>query len=60
MPVHPQPDAAAIRILLRATKGSRAPLSILPGLTLNDAENRPTPEAEAVLRQGGTLALGRV
>src|SRR6185295_19650508 len=35
LPVHPKPDAAAIRILVGATKGSRAPLTLLPGLTLN-------------------------
>src|SRR5438477_1878054 len=29
LPVHPQPDAAAIRILIRATKGSRAPMALL-------------------------------
>ena len=32
LPVYPRPDAAAIRILVRATKGSRAPLALLPGL----------------------------
>jgi tRNA1(Val) A37 N6-methylase TrmN6 len=60
LPVHPRPDAAAIRILVRAAKGSRAPLAILPGLTLNDAEGRPAAEAEAVLRGGATTALARL
>jgi tRNA1(Val) A37 N6-methylase TrmN6 len=60
LPVHPRPDAAAIRILVRAAKGSRAPLAILPGLTLNDAEGRPATEAEAVLRGGATTALARL
>lgn len=57
LPVHPRPDAAAIRILVRASKGSRAPLAILPGLTLNDAEGRPTAAAEGVLRGGVALRL---
>lgn len=30
-PVHSDPQSAAIRILVRATKGSRAPLALLPG-----------------------------
>ncbi len=60
MPVHPKPDAAAIRVLVRATKGSRAPLALLPGLTLNDADRRPTPEAEAVLRAVAVLPLARL
>jgi tRNA1(Val) A37 N6-methylase TrmN6 len=55
LPVHPRPDAAAIRILVRGVKGSRAPLTLAPGLTLNDANARPTAEAEAILRGGESL-----
>jgi tRNA1(Val) A37 N6-methylase TrmN6 len=55
MPVYPRPNAAAIRVLVRAVKGSRGPLSIVAGLTLNDANARPTLEAEAVLRGGAPL-----
>jgi len=54
-PVYPRPEAAAIRILVRAVKGSHAPLVLAPGLTLNDAHARPTAEAEAILRGGETL-----
>lgn len=57
LPVHPRPDAAAIRILVCAVKASRAPLALRPGLTLADADGRPTPEAEAVLRHGATLRM---
>jgi len=57
LPVHPRPDAAAIRILVRAEKGSRAPLAVLPGLCLNDATGKPTRATEAILRQGGSLPL---
>jgi tRNA1(Val) A37 N6-methylase TrmN6 len=55
LPVHPRPNAAAIRILVRAVKGSRAPLTLLPGLTLNDANGKPSIEAEAILRGGAAL-----
>jgi tRNA1(Val) A37 N6-methylase TrmN6 len=55
MPVYPRPDAAAIRVLVRAVKGSRAPLVLAPGLTLNDVNAQPTAEAETVLRGGETL-----
>jgi tRNA1(Val) A37 N6-methylase TrmN6 len=58
-PVHPKPDQPAIRLLVRATRASRAPLVLLPGLLLNDARGHPTPEAEAVLRGGGVLPLAR-
>jgi tRNA1(Val) A37 N6-methylase TrmN6 len=57
LPIHPKPAAPAIRIIVRAVKGSRAPLVLLPGLTLNDAHGRPSVEAEAVLREANTLPL---
>jgi tRNA1(Val) A37 N6-methylase TrmN6 len=59
LPVYPKPDQPAIRILVRATKASRAPLALLPGLVLNDAAGHPTPQAEAVLRAGATLPLAQ-
>jgi tRNA1(Val) A37 N6-methylase TrmN6 len=55
LPVYPRPNAAAIRILVRAIKGSSAPLAVMPGLTLNDADGRPSAEAELILRGGRTL-----
>ncbi len=52
-PVHATPDAAAIRILLRAVKGGRAPLKLLPGLVLtSDA-------VIAALAKADALPLGR-
>jgi tRNA1(Val) A37 N6-methylase TrmN6 len=57
LPVHPKPGAAAIRVLVRATKGNRAPLKLLPGLLLADADGKPTAAAEAVLRKGEALSL---
>lgn len=56
-PMHPRADAAAVRILLRAVKGSRAPMRLLPGLVLNDAHGRPSAAAEAILRDAETLPL---
>jgi tRNA1(Val) A37 N6-methylase TrmN6 len=57
LPVHPKPGAAAIRVLVRATKGNRAPLALLPGFLLADADNKPTAAAEAVLREAEALSL---
>jgi tRNA1(Val) A37 N6-methylase TrmN6 len=57
MPVHPRPGAPAIRVLVRAEKGSRLPLVVVPGLALNDEAGRPSQAAEAVLRQGESLPL---
>jgi tRNA1(Val) A37 N6-methylase TrmN6 len=57
LPVHPKPDAPAIRVLVRAVKASRTAPALLPGLILSDANGRPTLEAEAVLRDGALLPL---
>jgi tRNA1(Val) A37 N6-methylase TrmN6 len=57
LPVHPKTGTPAIRVLVRAVKAGRAPLSLLPGLVLADVNNKPTPEAEAVLRGGDALAF---
>ncbi|QCK88251.1 methyltransferase [Phreatobacter aquaticus] len=54
-PIHPKPGAAAVRLIVTGTKGSRAPVSILPGLVLQDGEGKPTDAAEAVLRGGAAL-----
>ena len=51
LPVHPRADETASRILVAGTKGSRAPLSIRPGLVLHGAGGAFTPLAEA-LHQG--------
>ena len=60
LPVHPLAEAPAIRVLVRAVKGSRAPLALLSGLVLAAADGRPSEEAEAVLRHGAALPLFHV
>jgi len=35
--LHPRPDEPAIRVVLRAVRGSRAPLSLMPPLVLHDS-----------------------
>jgi tRNA1(Val) A37 N6-methylase TrmN6 len=56
-PVHGEATAAAIRVLVRAIKGGRAPLSIYPALFLNDAAGKPTAIAEEVLQGRSVLPL---
>jgi tRNA1(Val) A37 N6-methylase TrmN6 len=55
IPIFPRPDAAAIRVIVRAIKGRRTPPSLRPGLVLNDADGRPTAAAEAILRDAAAL-----
>jgi tRNA1(Val) A37 N6-methylase TrmN6 len=59
LPVHPRPDAPAIRVLVKAEKGSGAPMLLLPGLVLNDAAGCPDLFIGAVLRGEETLPLAR-
>src|SRR3569832_528958 len=56
-PVHGDAASAAIRVLVRATKGGRAPTRLLASLVLNDKAGRPTPEANAILAGEGQLPL---
>lgn len=60
LPIHPKPDTPAIRVLVRAVKGSRAPLSLLPGFVLADDAGKPTVQAEAVLRGVAVLPLSHL
>ncbi|CAL75882.1 conserved hypothetical protein; putative S-adenosyl-L-methionine-dependent methyltransferase domain [Bradyrhizobium sp. ORS 278] len=56
-PVHGQAGKPAIRILVRAVKGGRAPTQILPGVVLNEAAGVPNDEVVRVLEGQGALAL---
>ncbi|WP_181699215.1 tRNA1(Val) (adenine(37)-N6)-methyltransferase [Chthonobacter albigriseus] len=56
LPVHPRTGEAASRVLVTGRPQGRAPLRILPGLVLHEADGAWTAEADAVLR-GSPLAL---
>ena len=45
--VHPRADRPAIRVLVTAVKGSRAPFAMRPPLVLQTPDGAPTPEADA-------------
>ncbi len=57
LPVHPAAERPAIRVIASAEKGGAATVRMLQPLILNDATSRPSPEAEAVLRQGRALPI---
>jgi tRNA1(Val) A37 N6-methylase TrmN6 len=57
LPLHPRDGEPALRVLVRATKGSRAPLELRPGLILHSADNSFRPRIAAVLRDGDALPL---
>ena len=54
-PIHPRADGPAIRLLISGTKGSKAPLQVLPGLTLHEADGSAPPLAAAIQRGEATL-----
>ena len=57
LPVHGEADKPAIRVLVRAIKGGRAPTRILPGLMLNDESRVPKKEVQDVLAGRAALPL---
>ncbi|MBH5369614.1 tRNA1(Val) (adenine(37)-N6)-methyltransferase [Bradyrhizobium glycinis] len=58
MPVHGGTGKPAIRVLVRAVKGGRAPTRLLPGLVLNDELNLPKKEVRDILEGRAALPLG--
>jgi tRNA1(Val) A37 N6-methylase TrmN6 len=55
LPIHPKPDRAAIRVIVRAVKGGGGSPTLNPGFVLAEANGRPSAQAEAVLREGAAL-----
>lgn len=56
-PLWPRMGDAAKRVIVQAKKASRAPVALLPGLVLHEADGRYTGEADAVLRGESALDL---
>ncbi|MGQ0673178.1 MAG: tRNA1(Val) (adenine(37)-N6)-methyltransferase [Hyphomicrobium sp.] len=57
LPIYPRAGQPANRVIVQGTKGSRAPLVILPGFILHGEGNAFTPAADAILRDGAALEL---
>lgn len=57
LPVHPDAASPAIRIIVRAVKGGRAPLMLCPALSLNDEFGRSSPIVQELLRGERALPL---
>ena len=57
LPVHGDVKAPANRILIRATKGGRAPTQIHPALMLNDESGAPNKKVQEILAGKGSLPL---
>jgi tRNA1(Val) A37 N6-methylase TrmN6 len=58
VPVHSHADGPAKRILVRMTKGSRAPLSIMPGLVMHEADGSPTEMTDLLLNGKARVNFG--
>jgi tRNA1(Val) A37 N6-methylase TrmN6 len=57
LPLYPRADKSASRVLIGATKNSRAALKILPPLILHQADGSNTPAAEDILRGRASIDL---
>jgi tRNA1(Val) A37 N6-methylase TrmN6 len=57
LPVHSDVRGAAIRILIRAVKGGRAPTALHAGLLLNDESGVPNKQVQEILGGKGVLPL---
>lgn len=59
IPIRPMRDRPAKRVIVRARKGSRAPLRLLSGLDLHDDSGAKfTPEADVILKGEALLTWG--
>ena len=56
-PLWPGQRKPARRVLVQGRKGSRAPLALMPGLVLHEADGSLSAAAEAVMRHGEALSL---
>jgi tRNA1(Val) A37 N6-methylase TrmN6 len=57
LPIHGNAATPAIRILIRAIKGGRAPTAIYPGLMLNDESGVPNKQVQEILAGKAALPL---
>jgi tRNA1(Val) A37 N6-methylase TrmN6 len=57
VPVHADATSPAIRLLVRAIKGGKAPTRVQPALILNDEFARPNQKAQDILAGDGILPL---
>lgn len=55
LPLHPRPGEPANRVIIKAIKGRRSRLTLMPGLTLHGDGNSFTPHLESVLRHAAPL-----
>jgi tRNA1(Val) A37 N6-methylase TrmN6 len=60
LPVHGDPEAPAIRVLVRAIKGGKAPTCLYPALMLNDKPSMPNGRAQEVLAGRTVLPLANL
>lgn len=58
VPVHSRAGEPAKRILVRMTKGSRAPLAIMPGIVMHNPDGSPSELAKALLNGEARIDFG--
>jgi tRNA1(Val) A37 N6-methylase TrmN6 len=59
LPIHGDAKTPAIRVLIRATKGGKAPVQMHAALMLNDESGAPNKESQDILAGKGILPLAQ-
>lgn len=57
VPIHAREGEPAIRVIVQGVKGSRGPLTLLPGVVLHGEGDAFRPEIDQVLRHGAALRI---
>ncbi len=60
LPLWPKAGVPAKRVLVRATKGAKAPMTLLPGIVLHELDGSYTEAADAILRQAEAIGWDQV
>ena len=58
LPVHSRKDEAAKRVIVRGTRGSRAPMTIVPGFVVHEEDGSFTEQAKAIFDGRARLQFG--
>lgn len=55
LPLWPNLESPAKRVIVQAVKGDKSPLKLMPGLVLHEMSGIPTEKAEKILREGVSI-----
>ena len=57
LPIHSRANEASKRVIVRGTRGSRAPMTVVPGFVVHQEDGSFTPQAKAIFEGNGRLSF---